>query len=61
VAATTVMELIDETTVEVTIIIGGGGYGLTADKGGRESEEARKLRRRIKTYREKRDLTIERL
>jgi hypothetical protein len=60
VAATTVMELIDETTVEVTIIIG-GGYGLTADKGGRESEEARKLRRRIKTYREKRDLTIERL
>lgn len=55
------MELIDETTVEVTIIIGGGGYGLTADNGGRESEEARKLRRRIKTYREKRDLTIERL
>ncbi|MGB9952526.1 MULTISPECIES: hypothetical protein [unclassified Haloarcula] len=61
VQATTVLELIDETTCEVTIIAGGGGYGLTADAGGRESEEARKIRRRLETFCEDRDLTVERM
>jgi len=60
VAATTVMELTDETTCEVTIIVGGGGYGLKANKGGRESEEVRKVRRQIETFCEERDLTVER-
>lgn len=60
VAAATVMELTDEMTCEVTIIVGGGGYGLTANKGGRESEEARKIRRRIETFCEEHDLTVER-
>ncbi|AJF25022.1 hypothetical protein EGO51_12630 [Haloarcula hispanica] len=61
VQATTVLELIDETTCEVTIIAGGGGYGLTADAGGRESEEVRKVRRRLETFCEDRNLTVERM
>ena len=61
VQATTVMELINQTTCEVTIIAGGGGYGLTADAGGRESEEARKIRRRLETFCEDRGLTVERV
>jgi hypothetical protein len=60
VQATTVMELVDETTCEVTIIVGAGGYGLTANTGGRESEEIRKVRRRLETFCEDRDLIVER-
>jgi hypothetical protein len=60
VRATTVMELTDERTCEVTIIVGGGGYGLTADEGGRESEEARRVGRRLEAFCEDRGLTVER-
>lgn len=60
VRATTGMELTDETTCEVTIIAGGGGYGLTATTGGRETDEARKIRRRVETLCEERELTVER-
>ena len=59
VAATTVMELTDGTTCEVTVV-GGGGSGLAAAKGGRESEEARKIRRRIETFCDERGLAVER-
>lgn len=59
VAAATVMELVDDVTCEVTIMVGGGGYGFWANKGGRESEEARKIRRRIENFCRERDLTVE--
>lgn len=61
VQATTIMELTDETTCKVTIIVGAGGYGLDKARDfGRESEEGRKLRRKIETYCEDADLAIER-
>jgi hypothetical protein len=59
VTATIVMELADEATCEVTIVVGGGGQGFLGYKMTGEDKEARKIRRRIETFCEQRDLTIE--
>jgi hypothetical protein len=57
---TIVMAMTDETTCEVTIVVGGGGAGLFGDDLGRESEAARKLGRRVETFCETVDLRVER-
>jgi hypothetical protein len=57
---TIVMAMPDETTCEVTLIVGGGGAGLLGDDVGREAEEARKLRRRVETFCDEAGLRVER-
>lgn len=57
--ATVVMEMTDETTCAVTVVVGGGGAGVWGDDAGRESEEARRLRRRIETFCEEAGLDLE--
>lgn len=57
---TVVFDMTDETTCNVAIIVGGGDAGLFGGDSGRESEETRKLRRRLEQFCEEADLRIER-
>jgi hypothetical protein len=61
VTATTVMEMTGETRCEVTIITGGGGYGLMNVKHTGEPKEARNIEQRLETFCEEHDLTVERV
>ncbi|MFC4356863.1 hypothetical protein ACFO0N_02740 [Halobium salinum] len=58
--ATTIIELLDETTCRVAIISGGGGSGLLGSTMGSESSEANKLARKIEEYCAERGLDVER-
>lgn len=58
--ATTIFELVDDTTCEVTIIAGGGGSGLLQSTIGSEWTEGEKLVRKIEDYCEEHDLDVER-
>lgn len=58
--ATTVFELVDDTTCEVAVIAGGGGEGYLQHDWGTESGESNKLIGKIEDYCDEHDLEIER-
>lgn len=58
--ATTIFELVDETTCRVAILSGGGGSGLVQHDLWSESAEADRIVRKVEGYCEEHDLEIER-
>ena len=58
--ATTVFELVDETTCRVAIFSGGGGSGLLQFDWWSESSEQHRIVRKIEHYAEEHDLAVER-
>lgn len=58
--ATTIFELVDDTTCKVAILSGGGASGLFGlHDWGTESDESNRLLRKIRTFCEEHDLEIE--
>jgi hypothetical protein len=59
VQATTIFDLVEETTCEVTVVVGGGKGGLARSDVGAEADEARKIRREIESLCGTLDLRVE--
>lgn len=58
--ATTIFDLADDTTCDVTIIAGGGAAGLMQEDVGSEGAAARKIRRQIEDFCRQHGLDVER-
>ncbi len=57
---TTVFDLVDETTCEVTVVAGGGSSGLAKDDLGSEGDAARDVAGAIERFCSDRDLDVDR-
>jgi len=56
---TTIFELVDDTTCEVTVVSGGGGSGLLQHDWGTESGESNRLLRTFEEFCDEHELEVE--